>query len=498
MPFLSGVTVTSGAASSLEERLAAVRRAPHGPAVTAYVDLDGTLVDGYTAASFYRHRLFAGEVGPGELLATVAHGLRGVRAEEDFAAFLATATRALAGRSASELDELGRRLFRDDTSSGLRPELWALLAEHRRRGHRIVLASSATRFQVAPMAEAVDADAALCTRLEEDDGVLTGRVEGPALWGVAKAASVAVDAEGHGVDLGVSFGYADGDEDVPLLETVGVPTAVSPGPGLRATAESRGWPVLDAASRGGLLPDLGDVARMLGLYGGMSAAFGVSLGVALLRGSRERVRDITSSVGADVGLALAGIDVEVGGAEHLWSSRPCVFVFNHQSKLDAVILMKLLRGGFTGVAKKEAANIPGWGQFFRLADVAFVDRGDHERARDALAPAVARLRDDGVSLVLAPEGTRSATPRLGPFKKGAFHIAVQAGVPMVPIVIRNAGEVMWRGAQTMRSGTVDVRVLPAVDTSLWAEETVDDHVDEVRDMFVRTLADWPAGTGTRG
>ena len=66
---------------------------------------------------------------------------------------------------------------------------------------------------------------------------------------------------------------------------------------------------------------------------------------------------------------------------------------------------------------------------------------------------------DGVSIAIAPEGTRSLSDRLGPFKKGAFHIAMQAGVPIVPIVIRNAGELMWRNSFWLRPGTVDVRVL---------------------------------------
>jgi len=77
----------------------------------------------------------------------------------------------------------------------------------------------------------------------------------------------------------------------------------------------------------------------------------------------------------------------------------------------AEFLAKLLRGGFTAVAKKEAASIPGFGAAFRLADVAFVDRSDTTAARAALEPAVQRLRD-GISLVIAPEGTRSATPAL--------------------------------------------------------------------------------------
>jgi putative phosphoserine phosphatase/1-acylglycerol-3-phosphate O-acyltransferase len=68
---------------------------------------------------------------------------------------------------------------------------------------------------------------------------------------------------------------------------------------------------------------------------------------------------------------------------------------------------------------------------------------------------------------------------------------MQAGVPMVPIVLRNVGEVMWRGAQVIRPGTIDVVVLPPVDTSDWTRATINDHVAEVRVMFADTLADWP-------
>jgi putative phosphoserine phosphatase/1-acylglycerol-3-phosphate O-acyltransferase len=143
------------------------------------------------------------------------------------------------------------------------------------------------------------------------------------------------------------------------------------------------------------------------------------------------------------------------------------------------------------VAKAEAKNVPGFGQFFQLAGVAFVERGNTSQARQALEPAVAKIRDDGLSLVIAPEGTRSPTPRLGRFKKGPFHIAMQAEVPMVPIVFRNVGEVMWRGAQVIRPGTIDVVVKPPVDTSAWRVKTIADHVDEVREIFVETLANWP-------
>ena len=111
-------------------------------------------------------------------------------------------------------------------------------------------------------------------------------------------------------------------------------------------------------------------------------------------------------------------------------------------------------------------------------------------AIDALAPVVEALQS-GTSLAVAPEGTRSGSGELGPFKKGPFHMAIQGRVPVVPVVIRNAYEIMVPGSYLIDPGTVDVAVLPPVDTSGWTTETVEQHRDEVREMFVRTLADWP-------
>ena len=476
---------------SQADRLRAIRAVPHGPGTVAYFDYDGTVIDGYSAGAFYRKRLREFDVGPVEMVRTIAAGMRGIRTDDDFREFLALTLETWKGRTEEELYALGRTLFRDEIAGQLHPEVWELVAAHHECGHLVVMASSATRFQVQPMADELGADGLLCTELEVRDGVLTGRADGTTLWGPGKAAAAGNDAADRGVDLADCFAYANGTEDADFLSAVGHPVAVSPTDELRRLASEMGWPILDCEPRGGLFPSGTDLARTAVFYGGLFGGLSAGLGAGLLRGSKRQFIDLACSVGADVGFGLAGIDVEVTGAEHLVSSRPCVFVFNHQSKFDVPVLMKLLRGGFTGVAKKEAASIPLWGQLFRIADVAFVDRGNTRQAREALQPAVDTLRNDGISLVIAPEGTRSSTPRLGPFKKGAFHIAMQAGVPMVPIVIRDAGQIMWRGAQTLRGGTVHVDVLPPIDTSEWSVETLPSHVDEVRSRFVETLGQHP-------
>ena len=124
-----------------------------------------------------------------------------------------------------------------------------------------------------------------------------------------------------------------------------------------------------------------------------------------------------------------------------------------------------------------------------------IDRKDTEQAIQAMDSLVEIMQIEGKSVCMSPEGTRSITPKLAPFKKGAFHLAMKAGVPMVPIVIRNSGDVMPKGAPYYRPATVEVEVLPPVDTSQWTAETIDEHVDSVHAMFLRALGQRSDGHG---
>ncbi len=475
-----------------EQLIADVEAAPPGPRVGAFFDFDGTVIDGYSLAAFARHHLRSLQVTPNALGQLLLNGLRGVTTEEDFEKFTVVGMRAWAGRSEDELLELGERLFVQGIAGSLYPEAWRLVTAHLNAGHTVVLASSATRFQVEPAARALGVEHVLVSPVEIVDGVCTGRPGGPLLWRKGKAAAVRAFAEEHGIDLLQSYAYSNGDEDVPFLRTVGRARALNPGRGLTDAARHYSWPVAHFRRRGATSPV--DLARTVAGIGGMFGGFATGLAVGALGGSRREAVDLGITLAGELGSALAGVRLDVQGAEHL-ATRPAVFLFNHQSQLDVLVLAKLLRGGFTGVAKKELARTPGFGLAFRLADVAFVDRGDPEQARKALEPAVERL-NEGISLVVAPEGTRTATPTLAPFKKGAFHVAMQAGVPIVPIVLRNTGELMWRGATTVSPGVVQVRVLPPVPTDGWTVEDLDERVAEVRGSYLRTLADW-GGRGER-
>jgi putative phosphoserine phosphatase/1-acylglycerol-3-phosphate O-acyltransferase len=200
--------------------------------------------------------------------------------------------------------------------------------------------------------------------------------------------------------------------------------------------------------------------------------------------------DLATSLFGRLGGQLANIRFKVIGEQNT-THRPAVFFINHQSTLiDMLVTTRVVQRGFTVVAKAEVKQMPVLGQLFSMADVAFVDRTNTSKAISAMQPAVEKLRA-GISIALSPEGTRSLSPRIGVFKKGGFHLARDAGVPIVPIVIRNAGEIMWRNAKVAQEGTIEVVVQEPVPTASWTKADLDEWVPRMRQLYIDTLDDWP-------
>ena len=472
----------------LSELLADIEAGPEGPEIGAFFDFDGTLIAGYSAEAWALDALRRRKIDPQTMVRSLLAGLDMHLRGSDVTALMEIAAELGKGRREEALIELGQRLFRERLARTVYPEARAVVKAHQRQRHTLALASSATNFQAGPLAADLGIDHVLCTKLEVVDGRLTGRVAGPVLWGRNKADAVAAFAADNGVKLAESYGYANGDEDVEFLETVGRARPLNPAPRLARVAAERGWPIhrFEARGRPGIVP----VVRTAAALGGIAGTLGVGLGLGLLNRSRRTAVNYVATVAPEVALGLAGVELGVRGEEHLWSARPAVFVFNHQSSFDVIVISRLLRRDFTAVAKAELAHDPRFAPLAALVGVSYVHRGDPAQARAALAPVVEKLRS-GISLAIAPEGTRSATPTLGPFKSGAFHIAVEAHVPVVPVVIRNAGEIMWRASLVARPGTVDVAVLPPVPTEGLEPGDVDDLCGRIRSQFLDTLDDWP-------
>jgi putative phosphoserine phosphatase/1-acylglycerol-3-phosphate O-acyltransferase len=465
-----------------------VKRGPRGPKVGAFFDFDGTLIDGYSARVFYEEQIRHFELSAEEVVRSLAAWLDMALRGADVSKLMKVAVANWAGHREEEVRELWEQLFLKRIAGLVYPEARELVKAHRKAGHTVVLASSATNYQLDALARDLAIEHVLSSQVEVVKGYFTGFVSGKVVWGEAKAEAVDDFAKRSGVKLEKSFAYANGDEDVAFLQTVANPRPLNPQRGLRRVAGERGWPMTELPGRG--RPGIVDIVRTGAALAGLGAAGGVGVTVGVLARDRRQGANVAAAIGPDLALALAGVKLNVTGKEHLWSRRPAVFIFNHQSSLDVAVVGALVRRDLTGVAKQEAARDPRFAPIGYVVDIVYVDRSNSRQARAALRPAVERLKD-GTSIAIAPEGTRSPTPTLGPFKKGAFHLAMQAGMPLVPIVIRNAGDLMWRRSLVIRPGTVDVAVLEPIPTDGWTASSIGRAAIEIRERFVQTLEDWP-------
>jgi len=151
-------------------------------------------------------------------------------------------------------------------------------------------------------------------------------------------------------------------------------------------------------------------------------------------------------------LELLDIRLTATGAERVPLDRAYVYMSNHQSHLDIPVLYATLPSPtLRMLAKKELFEIPLWGRGLRAAEFVEVDRGNHAAGVRSIAHA-ARLLEDGVSIYLAPEGTRSRDGRIGKLKKGGFHLALGTGAPIVPVAIRGTIDILPRGGRSARTG----------------------------------------------
>lgn len=191
--------------------------------------------------------------------------------------------------------------------------------------------------------------------------------------------------------------------------------------------------------------------------------------------------------GARNWLRLSGVRVRVRGLEHLDPRQSYVFIANHRSFLDTAMLFYHLRRRIGILAKKELLKVPILGYGMGFVNILAIDRTNRESAFRTTKAATDRLRA-GISFGVFAEGTRARPGELLPFKKGGFYMAVEAGVPVVPVAMKYTDELMGKGTGVARPGTVEMVVLPPVETAGLAGEDVKRLTERTRTAIAEELA----------
>lgn len=180
---------------------------------------------------------------------------------------------------------------------------------------------------------------------------------------------------------------------------------------------------------------------------------------------------------------LLGIDFEIIDLRND-TSKPVIFIFNHCSTLDIPAFLALALDQFRVVIKWELQYIPFFFIIGRMTGQVFIKRSNKEHAIKTLQETYERLRKNNLSLVVAPEGSRKHQGRIGTFKKGAFRMAIDLGYPIVPIFFDGNNRLSPGGSLMAKQGKIIATIHPQIDTSSWALETLDEHIDQVRTMYL--------------
>jgi len=188
-------------------------------------------------------------------------------------------------------------------------------------------------------------------------------------------------------------------------------------------------------------------------------------------------------------LASGGVRLHVRSRAVLERGRPYVFMSNHLSLVDVWAVLIAVPVPLRFIAKKQLGAIPLFGWAMRAGRFIFIDRQNPVLARKSIEEAARRVRG-GQSVVIFPEGTRSRDGRTGPFKKGGFHLAMSAGVDIVPVAIRGSREVMPRGSALIYPGDVSIEIDQPIPTAGLTPEDREALVDRVRARIV-TMLDEP-------
>ncbi len=210
--------------------------------------------------------------------------------------------------------------------------------------------------------------------------------------------------------------------------------------------------------------------------------------ISIIPNSENRIHKI-ATLWAKILLLISNTKVEVIGKENVRRSKPQIFMANHQSDFDILIVLGHIPGQFRWIAKKELFSIPIFGAAMKTAGYIEIDRDNHEKAMQSLDEAALRIRE-GKSVMSFPEGTRSRDGEIKAFKQGIFHLAIKSGVPIIPVSIIGSGQIMPKRSLKITPGRVKIVIGKPVDVRSYTIETRHELIDKVRKVIIANHDNW--------
>ena len=181
-------------------------------------------------------------------------------------------------------------------------------------------------------------------------------------------------------------------------------------------------------------------------------------------------------------LFASRISVTVNGLANIDPGQSYVYMSNHQSNFDIPVLLAHLPVQFRWLAKAELFKIPIFGRAMRGAGYVKIDRFNQESAFESIKEAGSRMKN-GVSVMIFPEGTRSRDGKIRPFKKGGFIMAVDSGVPIVPVILQGTRSIMEKSSLKINTGEVSLNIAVPIATTGFSRDNKDDLIDSVRTVI---------------